>query len=460
MKQYDAMLEAIGYPLPEDIEKLKWAGEFAACEALMARRLQEDIPETLRRKLEMEKRQIARMRRSYTIPAEEAEAIMARRLRDYRPGELEALRQRNLADWCFSEGQVRYIDDFFENLMKICPELRARQIDPAPEETPSETEKRLDTARRMAAEGGGAYRMRLRAAVELHTTARDTARLWVPVPIEGFQVRNLRILSATPEITELAPGLASQRTAYFEGPAEILRRAELTYEFENHTRYVSPDPEAVSPDQPEGYLEEQLPHIVFTPCLRALAAEIVGEETNPLRKARRIYNFVTQKVIYSYMRGYLSLPVIPEYCAARLRGDCGVQALTFITLCRIAGIPARWQSGLYASRAGTEAWSHDWAMFYVAPFGWMFTDCSYGGAAWRDGNRELWDFYFCNLDPKRVVLASAFQEPFQPASAFLRHDPYDNQKGEAELRSRALSREEFSGGAEILEMERLPWPGE
>ena len=54
-------------------------------------------------------------------------------------------------------------------------------------------------------------------------------------------------------------------------------------------------------------------------------------------------------------------PVIPEYCASRLRGDCGVQALTFITMCRIAGIPARWQSGLYADWRSAD--SHDWAMF-------------------------------------------------------------------------------------------------
>ncbi len=46
------------------------------------------------------------------------------------------------------------------------------------------------------------------------------------------------------------------------------------------------------------------------------------------------------------MPEYFLLDDIAEYCAVNQKGDCGVQALLFITLCRIVGIPARWQSGL------------------------------------------------------------------------------------------------------------------
>ena len=49
---------------------------------------------------------------------------------------------------------------------------------------------------------------------------------------------------------------------------------------------------------------------------------------------------------YRYQPAYLQLDCIGDQCAKTLRGDCGVFALLFITLCRIAGIPARWQSGL------------------------------------------------------------------------------------------------------------------
>ena len=47
-----------------------------------------------------------------------------------------------------------------------------------------------------------------------------------------------------------------------------------------------------------------------------------------------------------------------------------------ITLCRAAGIPARWQSGWETKPNG---WNmHDWAEFYVEPWGWLPADPSYG----------------------------------------------------------------------------------
>jgi transglutaminase-like putative cysteine protease len=260
----------------------------------------------------------------------------------------------------------------------------------------------------------------------------------------------MEIQSITPPTGTMSPKDAAQPTVYFEVPADQDTRAEVRYTLENHMTYVEPDPAKVLPEQPDFYTQEQLPHISFTPYLRALTAEILNGETNPLKKARKIYDFVTQKVVYSYMRSYISLPCIPEYCASRLRGDCGVQALTFITLCRIAGVPARWQSGLYANENG--AGCHDWAMFYVAPYGWMWADCSFGGAAWRDGALDRWNFYFCNMDPYRIVLAREFQNEFLPEPKFLRSDPYDNQIGEVEGTDGPFDREKWQGDADVVSL--------
>ena len=44
----DYQIEALGYPLPEDIEKLKWHGDYAEAIELIHTRLGEDIPETLK----------------------------------------------------------------------------------------------------------------------------------------------------------------------------------------------------------------------------------------------------------------------------------------------------------------------------------------------------------------------------------------------------------------------------
>ena len=154
------------------------------------------------------------------------------------------------------------------------------------------------------------------------------------------------------------------------------------------------------------------------------------------------------------MREYFTLPdSIPDYYAAGLRGDCGVQALLFITLCRCAGIPARWQSGLFVTPYAQGC--HDWAQFYVAPYGWLFADCSFGGSAWRAGNAERHAFYFGNLDPFRMAANSALQAAFDPPKTQLRIDPFDNQRGEAEYAGCGLAWNEVEASWQMLDIEKL-----
>lgn len=450
----DYQIEALGYPLPEDIEKLKWHGDFGDAIDLIHTRLQEGIPETLKEKLRLEEKQMKRMLRDYVISQEEAEKILSERLLDYKKGELDQLRRENVVDWMYVEGEIRYIDSFYSNLIKIRSDIAARQKQPkvlAPGEK-DDGQIRDEIIAKMKEHGTVKCHMKLRATVTLgeELLAQDGEyHIHVPLPLEKFQMSDVNLISYNPAYLSVAPPDTHQRTVCFSGTAQELRTCQIEYSLTNTMHYQNPDPALVSPEQPCFDTEEQLPHIAFTPYLRTLTAEIVGNETNPLKKARKIYDFVTTKVVYSYMRSYISLPVIPEYCASRLRGDCGVQALTFITMCRIAGIPARWQSGLYADWRSAD--SHDWAMFYVAPFGWLYCDCSFGGSAWRQKAYDRWNFYFCNLDPYRVCLTDMFQADFQPPMSYLRSDPYDNQRGEVERTDGPVERTQWDGGTETLE---------
>ncbi len=130
-----------------------------------------------------------------------------------------------------------------------------------------------------------------------------------------------------------------------------------------------------------------------------------------------------------------------------------MHALTFITLCRCAGIPAQWQAGLYA-RPG-DIGNHDWAKFYIAPYGWLYCDASFGGSAYRAGNKERWDFYFGNLEPWRMVCNRAFQQEFDPPRRFLRADPYDSQSGEVEYDDQGLTSHDFVLSRELLSVEEV-----
>lgn len=128
-------------------------------------------------------------------------------------------------------------------------------------------------------------------------------------------------------------------------------------------------------------------------------------------------------------------------------------ALTFITMCRLAGIPARWQSGLSVSPAGVG--NHDWAMFWLPSHGWLYADCSFGASMARNGDEVLRNHYFGNLDTGRMVANRAFQAPFDPPMTGFRHDPYDNQKGEIEVDGRGLYGDELVARREVLRFEDL-----
>ena len=160
-----------------------------------------------------------------------------------------------------------------------------------------------------------------------------------------------------------------------------------------------------------------------------------------MEKARIFYDFITLNVKYTFMPAYFGLENIAETCARSYTGDCGVFALLFITLCRCAGIPACWQSGLTAEP--DFCGGHDWARFYVAPYGWLFADTSYGTGAVRLEKEERRKFYFGNLDPFRMVANSEFMAPFTVDKDHWRADPYDNQIGEIETTDRGLCYDEY-----------------
>lgn len=481
-------LQYLTVGLPEDIEKLKWYGDFERAEKVIDMRLEKDIPQALRRRLELEKWILRRLPLEYVYTEEEALKQLGEALEGATAEELEQLRDEGAAEWIFVRGQVRYKDDFLENLLKTRTQLWPRLRDPSRVKGRIEGNRLLDeTVRAMKEKGGLAYRMHVRAGIILDKLEKGEnkegalVRVHLPVPVEKGQMRCVKILATSMEPVCVAPADYPQRTVYMEACPEEGQEFWVEYELENHTRYVNleqerrrsgepgqipagqePEEGRKSLGQGEGYQEgsdaalylgEQLPHIRFTPYLKDLTREVVGDETCPLKKARKIYDYITTHVMYSFVRQYSTIANLPEYMATSLKGDCGIYALLFITMCRIGGIPAGWQSGLYATPL--DIGCHDWARFYIEPYGWLYADCSFGGAAYRAGAMERWNFYFGNLDPFRIVLCTEFQKEFQPAKTFLREDPYDNQVGEAEYGDRELKDGESRTTRKVLEMEEI-----
>lgn len=450
-------LETLAFDLPEDVLKRKWAGDFEGEIALIDALMQGDLPDFLRERLAVERAMAEKLPQSFCIPRPCALEMIREKIPGFTEAELDALELDRAVEYIYVHGEKRYLRSFLSTLLHVHPDLAERAGLP-PRREP-ELDEAVETLRR---EGSLAYDIRLRGTLRIHDAQFRPgahARVYLPLPQRCAQQSRIAVQSGA---FSLADERSPQRTAYFDRWMSENEPFQVEYSYRNSVRYVDPlaEPRQSTPVYPDAPapcaddLAEQLPHIAFTPFIRALAQAWKGGETDPVRIAWRFYDAITTKIRYSYMRPYFLIERQAEFCALNGKGDCGIQALLFIALCRCCGIPARWQSGLAVD--ARDAGCHDWAQFYVEPYGWLFCDPSYGGSAHREGNEARRRFYFGNLDPFRMVANSRYQTDFAPPAGFDRADPYDNQEGEVEIDGVALSGDQFSTIYETLERKRVP----
>ncbi len=429
----NAYVDTLMVPLPEDILKRKWAGDLNGAARAIDRRLAGTLPDMLRQRLIVERERIRRLPTQY--PWDRAQALD--KLREVVPTvtemQFDDLEDQGKIDFIYIGGEKRYFVRFHRTLAKQ-PDLM-RQAGIAVQPQHEWLDPMIATLRE---KGRMVCRITLETGIRLEDDAFVPGEYLVhlPFPAEAAQQSGIVLLKGDPD--GIAPADAPARTAHWRRTLEANQPFSLRYCYVSEIRYADPLGEA-APEEPlypdalppcAEDLAESGAYMRFTPYLRHLADELAQGAQTPAERAWRYYAFVTTQVEYAFMRDYFQIDHLNEYCAVNLRGDCGLQTLLFILLCRLGGIPARWQSGLSISPDYTG--SHDWAQFYLEGWGWLFADCSYGGSAYRSGSETRHRFYFGNIDPMRMAANRAFQAALQPDLTALRADPYDNQSGEIE----------------------------
>lgn len=457
MEFHHEQLETLEYPIPEEILKYKLCGDFAAAKKSIKRWLKRPVAEGMKTRLRLESEMLDRFPEEFPYTKETLLKLFQEKVPDFSDCDLERLEEDGLAEWMFMDGEKHYIHNVMRNVLDKDDEIRKRAglFGVVTEED----ENLYSVIEEMKEKGSVTKHFHLKASVGLkdeYFRPGMYLKAHLPLPAKLHQTSDVKILSHTDCKVTIDPEDSLYRSICFEDTPKENVPFFAEYEYTVHAVYHDFSEEDqkraketfVKDPQAGLYTGEQRPHIRFTPYLQELAAEIVGEEKNPLEAARKIYDYITTKVKYSYMKEYFLIPQIPQYCAQNLRGDCGVQALLFITLCRICGIPAKWQSGLYAQEGYVGP--HDWAMFYAEPYGWLYADPSFGGAAFHEGDEERRKFYFGNLEPFRMVANNAFAQPFASKKRFRPIDPCDNQSGEIESDERGFTAREIVSKKELL----------
>ena len=124
--------------------------------------------------------------------------------------------------------------------------------------------------------------------------------------------------------------------------------------------------------------------------------------TNPLEKARKIYDYVIATMHYDHDGNGWGHGDAIYACTAK-HANCTDFHSLFIAMARAAGVPARFEIGFPLpadSHSGAISGYHCWAEFYVDGIGWIPIDAS---EAWK--HKEKINYFFGGLDTNRVMFS-------------------------------------------------------
>src|SRR5690349_3695887 len=426
-------------------------GHFEAARAAIAQALaQPGLAPEAREALEFQRERMHRILLDFTLTADAAKARIRKQIPDLTDAEFARWDNAGLIEHMVIDGRTLYFNRAPSNLFLLSAEARERRGAPptSPPNGPNETlNDHHRAALREALQSGksGVLPMRVRVTQTLTVDAGavpagETVKAWIPYPraIPGQQ-EDIRFVASQPAGARVAPVDTLQRTAYLEAPAKAGQPTvfKLTYELTLRAQYHPIDPAKVVPatitPELKPFVEERPPHIVFTDDMRAFSRKVVGDEKNPYRIAQKLFAAV-DKIPWAGAREYSTISNISDYALHAGHADCGQQTLLLMTLLRLNGIPARWQSGMvFAADGGGYSNIHDWGFLYLAPYGWVPMDVTTGRlhpAAGDDPALE-W-FYLGGLDNWRIAFNADYGRRFEPPKHHFRSDDVDSQRGEAE----------------------------
>jgi len=432
------------------VVELVTAGQFQAADARIDAALKESgLSPDARRALDFQRERMQRMRLDFSLTADQVKQKLRKQIPDLSDADFARWDAHGLFEHMDIDGNRMYFNRAPANLFHLSAEATARQKGGTPFVTsglPKQVnDNYIDFDRKVIAQAkatGKTSVLPKRVQVTQTLTvdadavpAGKTVRAWIPYPrADKGQQEDISFLSSRPSAHRIAPESALQRTVYLEQTAQAGKPTvfKVTYEVTLYAQYHAIDPAKVQPEQitPElaPYVAERAPHVVFTEPLHVFSRQVVGDATNPYEIAQRIYAAV-DAVPWAGAREYSTIPDISAYTLHAGHGDCGEQTLLLITLMRMNGIPARWQSG-WTFTDGKYDDIHDWAEIYLAPYGWVPVDVTYGRLA-TDDPALKW-FYLGGLDNCRIAFNDDFSQEFVPAKRHFRSDTVDSQRGEVE----------------------------
>jgi hypothetical protein len=349
-------------------------------------------------------------------------------------------------EYMWIDGEKRYFKNAHRNLYRINDSLRhEKRIDKDRDESLHKfcIDKIISVTGSSEISGFGTLvcpqhiRLNYRITVDADAVpAGETVRCWMPYPAEGHARQDMvKLVYSSPGNYVIAPESVRQRSIYLEKTAVAGEPTEfrIELEFRSWSQFfnipsLKGSVSQVVPPEDGQFLNERPPHITFSEALKELAGQIVTRNMDPREKITAIYRWISENIIWTSALEYGLMPDIPGYVMKNRRGDCGMQTLLFMSLCRYEDIPSRWQSGWMLHPGHVNL--HDWCEVYIDTVGWIPVDVSFKLQPSDDS--LISQFYISGIDSYRLIVNNDYGTPLFPEKKFPRSEPLDFQRGEVE----------------------------
>jgi len=200
--------------------------------------------------------------------------------------------------------------------------------------------------------------------------------------------------------------IATQPELHFEVEYDVVRRERAALHPAPHVVVTS----LTTKERQEDLQPDALVPITGLPA--DLAAKVTQGKTQPLDKARAVYDYVFATMKYDKTGTGWGHGDVLYACDAK-KGNCTDFHSLFIAMARSQGIPARFEIGfpLPPDKHSAEiAGYHCWSDFYIDGKGWIPVDIS---EAWKHPEKR--DYFFGSHDVNRVQFSMGRDLRLNPA---------------------------------------------
>lgn len=439
-------------PWQDRASALMAAGELAKAELLLDS-VKNAGGETVLWQADSLKEIISRIREEFRIDEQSAVESIFKRIPGADPAKIKIWEDGKFLEYRVIDGEKKYFFKAVGNLILTAPDLQwlmdslQMRSDSRVEVTVPNSTAIIEASKKT---GMGTPVKPVGISIDYTVTVKPnvvpaghTIRCWMPFPQENERQTDVLLTGTEPSRFVVAPNGSPHRTVYMEKTAvqDSATVFNVNFTYTAHGIYF-PAGEMEAKLQPydkdselyKTYTSQRKPHIVFSDRIARKAKEIVGDETDPIRKTALIYDWIDATFPWAGALQYGIIPNIPEYVMDIGHGDCGQVTLLLIAMLRSQGIPAKWESGWMLHPGSVNL--HDWGAVYYEGIGWVPVDMSFGNQP--SGDPAVKNFFKSGIDSYRLIVNDDYGQELIPGKVHLRSDPVDFQMGELEWEGKNL----------------------